>query len=193
MTQENITMSVTIAKWTLDDYHCMIDVGLLASRQVELLHGEIVEMSPEGPEHAYLGDETARYLRGLLSDRAIVREGRPVTLPNDSEPEPDLAIVRSRGSVYRQHHPYAEDIFWLIEFSNASLAKDLDVKRTAYAAAMIQEYWVVNLKNRQIHIFRDPGDGDYRSSTTVTDAEITPLAFPDVVVAVQRILGNTPE
>jgi Uma2 family endonuclease len=121
-------MTVTTAKWTLDDYHRMIEVGLLEGRHAELLNGEIIEMPPEGSEHAYLGDEIGRYLSRLLGDRARVREGHPITLPNDSEPEPDIAVVRTLGQIYRQHHPYAEDIFWLIEFSNTSLAKDLDAK-----------------------------------------------------------------
>lgn len=181
-------MTVTTAKWTLDDYHRMIEVGLLEGRHVELLNGEIIEMPPEGPEHAYLGDEIGRYLSRLLGDRARVREGHPITLPNDSEPEPDIAVVKPLGQIYSQHHPYVEDIFWLIEFSNTSLAKDLDAKRKAYAAALIQEYWVVDLKRRRVNVFREPINGNYRSELTLTTGEIRPLAFPDVVVSVQRLL-----
>jgi len=181
-------MTVTSAKWTLEDYHRMLEVGLLENRHVELLNGEILEMPPEGPEHAYLGDEIGKYLSSLLGDRARVREGRPITLPNDSEPEPDLAIVRPLGQIYRQRHPGAEDIFWLVEFSNTSLAKDLDAKRKAYAVAEIQEYWVVDLKNRQLTVFCKPVKGDYCSQTTLTEGEINPLAFPDLQVLVQRLL-----
>lgn len=181
-------MTVTTAKWTLDDYHRMIEAGLLEERHVELLNGEIIEMAPEGPEHAYLGDETGKYLSSLLGTQARVREGRPITLPNDSEPEPDLAIVRPLGEIYRQRHPYVEEIFWLIEFSNTSLTKDLDAKRKAYAAALIQDYWVVDLKHRQLKVFREPVDGNYLLELTFTTEEINPLAFPDIVVSVQRLL-----
>lgn len=181
-------MTVTTAKWTLEDYHRMLEVGLLENRHVELLNGEIIEMPPEGPEHAYLGDEIGKYLSGLLGDRARVREGRPITLPNDSEPEPDLAIVRPLGQIYRQRHPGAEEILWIIEFSNTSLAKDLDTKRKAYAAALIQDYWVVDLKHRQLKVFREPVEGNYRSESTFTNGEICPLAFSDVRVSVQRFL-----
>lgn len=182
-------MTVTNAKWTLDDYHRMIEVGLLEGRRVELLNGKIIEMPPEGPEHAYLGDESGKYLSGLLGDRARVRESRPITLPNDSEPEPDLAIVRPLGQIYRQRHPYAEDIFWLID-SNTSLIQDLDAKRKAYAAALIPEYWVVDLKHRLLKVFRAPVDGNYASESTFTTGEISPLAFPDIRVSVQRLLGE---
>ncbi|MBD2040253.1 Uma2 family endonuclease [Microcoleus sp. FACHB-672] len=182
-------MTVTIAKWTVDDYHRMIEVGLLESRHVELLNGEIIEMPPEGLEHAYLGDEVGKYLSNLLGKSARVREARPITLPNNSEPEPDLAIVKPFGQIYRQHHPYPEDIFWLIEFSNISLVKDLDVKRKTYAAAEIPEYWVVDLKHRQLNVFRQPVNGDYVETVTLTAGEIVPVAFPDIKVPVQQLLG----
>ncbi len=92
------------------------------------------------------------------------------------------------GREYLQHHPYPENIFLLIEFSNTSLAKDLDIKRQAYATASIPEYWVMNLKTRQLKVFRDPVKGNYASESTLTTGEIRPLAFQDVVVSVQRLL-----
>jgi Uma2 family endonuclease len=182
-------MTVTTAKWTLDDYHRMIEVGLLEGRHVELLNGEIIEMPPEGPEHAQQSTDTADYLRELLSHRAVVRDAKPITLPETgSEPEPDLAIVEPLRALYRTHHPYPENIFWLIEYANTSLNKDLDVKRKAYAAARIREYWVVDMKGRQLKVFREPVNGNYSSELTLTTGEICPLAFPDVVVSVQRLL-----
>ena len=182
-------MTLTTAKWTLDEYHQMIVSGILDHRRVELLNGEIVEMAPEGPEHAYLGDETGKYLGALLGDRARVREGRPITLAPNSEPEPDIAVVRPLGEVYRQRHPYAEDIFWLIEFSNTSLAKDLKPKRQLYAAAVIPEYWVVNLKARQLLVFRDPSEGDYHHEEMLSQGTVAPLAFPEVAISLSRLLG----
>ncbi len=134
-------MSVTIAKWTLDEYHRMIEVGLLDDRQVELLNGEIVEMSPEGEPHAYYATEASDYLKALLGDRVKIRQAKPITIPtSNSEPEPDIAIVQPLGREYLQHHPYPENIFWLIECSHSSLTKDIDVKHKAYAAANISEY-----------------------------------------------------
>ena len=183
-------MSVALAKWTLDDYHRMIEAGILSDRPVELLNGEIVTMPPEGPEHAFLGHSGGKYLERLLHERAEVRQGRPITLPNQSEPEPDLAIVKPLGVVYRDRHPYAEDIFWVVEFSRTSLAKDLDAKRQIYAAASIPEYWVVNLKAQAVVVFRDPAAGDYQSQQTFSDGSVQLVAFPDVSVSVARILGQ---
>jgi Uma2 family endonuclease len=180
-------MVVTTAKWTLDDYHRMIDAGILANRSVELLNGEIIDMVPEGPEHAQSSSDTADYLKTLLGSRAKVRDGHPITLLNNSEPEPDIAIVKPLGQIYRTRHPYVEDIFWLIEYSNTSLAKDLEAKRKIYAVSEIQEYWLVDLKNRFLRVFRDPAEDNYLTETTLTTGNISPLAFPKVVVSVQRL------
>jgi len=182
-------MTVTTAKWTIKDYHRMIQVGLLDDRQVELLNGEIVEMSPEAEPHAYYCTATKEYLTQLLETRATIREGKPITIaPSNSEPEPDLAIVQRLGREYLQHHPYPENIFWLIEFSSTSLEKDLEVKRQTYAEANIPEYWVRDLNHEQLVVFREPFNGDYTSQLSLTEGNISPLAFPDVAVSVQQLL-----
>lgn len=186
-------MIVTIAKWTIEDYHQIIQTGLLEGRPVELLNGEIIEMPPEGTPHSSLCTGTKEYLSRLLGDRALVREGHPITLPqSNSEPEPDLAIVqRLQENVedeYWDHHPYPENIYWLIEFSNSSLNKDLEPKAKAYAAAGIREYWVVNLKDIELVVMRDPVNGDYQSKITMKQGEVNPLAFPDVAVLVSKLL-----
>lgn len=182
-------MVLTTAKWTINDYHRMIDAGILDERRVELLNGEIIEMSPEGTSHAYFSSEAADYLRELLGSRAKVRDGKPITFPaTNSEPEPDIAIVQPLGESYLEHHPYPENIFWLIEYSDSSLSKDLDSKSQIYAAASIPEYWVVNLRHLRLIVFRNPQDGTYQSQTTLIDGEISPLAFPEVVIPVKRLL-----
>ena len=182
-------MVVTLAKWTIDEYHSMIQAGLLDNRQVELLKGEIVEMSPEGEAHAYFSSEAEEYLRKLLGDRVTIRSGKPITLPDDSEPEPDIAIVQKLGREYLSHHPYPENIFWLIEYANSSLEKDLTVKTKIYAEVGIKEYWVVNLKKRQLIVFREPQESEYASKLTLSTGEIYPLSFPDVAVSVNSIIS----
>ncbi|EAZ89801.1 Uma2 family endonuclease [Crocosphaera chwakensis] len=183
-------MSVTLAKWTIDEYHSMIEAGLLDNRRVELLKGEIVEMSPEGEAHAYFSSEAEDYLRGLLDDLAIIRSGKPITLPDNSEPEPDIAIAQKLGKEYLTHHPYPENVFWLIEYANSSLDKDLNVKTKIYAEAGIKEYWVVNLKKRQLIIFREPQETEYTSKSTVSTGVIYPLAFPHLAVEVNAIISQ---
>lgn len=100
-----------------------------------------------------------------------------------------MAIVQRRVEGYRDHHPYPENIYWLIEFANASLRKDLEAKADAYAAAGIPEYWVVNLKARELVVMRNPIAGKYQSQVSLTCGDICPLVFPDLSVSVQRLLN----
>ena len=183
-------MTFIAAKWTTDDYHRMIAAGILEERKVELLKGEIVEMSPEGEPHAYCSDEAGEYLSELFGKRAKIRQAKPITLPNDSEPEPDLAIVQRLGREYREHHPYPENVFWVLEYSNSSLEKDLERKSKIYAEAGIQEYWVVNLKTLHLIVFREPLNGDYAIKFTLATGTIQPLAFADVDVSVEQIINK---
>lgn len=181
-------VTVTTAKWTLDEYHRMVAAGILSDRRVELLRGDIVEMAPEGPVHADCVNYATHYLAQLLGDRALVRSASPVTLSDRSEPEPDLAIVRLQR--YRERHPYPEDIFWLVEFSNSTLRKDTDIKSAIYAIAGVREYWIADLNAMRLIILREPTAGNYRSCRVQTSGEICPLAFPEIAIAVDRWLGG---
>jgi Uma2 family endonuclease len=179
------------AKWTIDDYHRIVASGVLAQRHVELINGDIVEMAPEGEPHAYSSDEAGEYLTYLLGFRAKVRQAKPITLPgSNSEPEPDIAVVQRLGRDYRQHHPYPENIFWLIEYADSSLKKDFEVKTQVYAAAGIPEYWVVNLKTLEVIILRSPTPDGYQSQETLPQGIIRPLAFLEIEVEVGRLLNG---
>ncbi len=190
-------MSITIAKWTIpfqgrytiEQYHELVTTGILDDRRVELLEGDIVEMAPEGMPHAVYCGRTVKYLRNLLGDRAELRETHPITLPNNSEPEPDVAIVRSPDTQYLAHHPYPEDIFWLIEYSDTTLAKDLNAKQRIYAQAGILEYWVVNLQASELIVLRGIGNSGYETETKLNSGSISPLSFPDIEVEVRRLFS----
>ena len=181
-------MSVTIAKWTIEQYHELVATGILDDRRVELLDGDIVEMPPAGMPRAVYCGRTVKYLRNLLG-RAEIRETHPVTLPNNSEPEPDVAIVRAPDTQYLAHHPYPEDIFWLIEYSDTTLTKDLNTKQRIYAQAGILEYWVVNLQALELIVFRGVGNDGYQTETRLTDGSIVPLSFPAIEVEVRRLFS----
>jgi Uma2 family endonuclease len=177
----------TLAKWSIDDYHHMVEAGILRGRHVELLGGEIVEMSPETPIHYTTAKRAAKYLAELLSGKADVRFNGPITL-SDSEPEPDLAIVRLPESAYNDRHPAPKDIFWIVEVAKTSLKKDLEIKLAIYATAGIQEYWVLDLLTKQVIVFRNPQGGKYIEEYTIAEGTIAPLAFADVSVSVKRLL-----
>jgi Uma2 family endonuclease len=181
-------MTIGIAKWSLQDYHQMIESGLLDNRQVELICGEIIEMSPEGAPHSSFCNEIGEYLRRILGNLAKIREAHPITLPDTSEPEPDIAIVRNRTTLYRDRHPYPEDIFWLIEVSDSTLAKDLGIKKDLYASVEIAEYWVINLQESVLIVFGNLTPAGYQSTTSFTSGMISPLAFPNILIDIQRLL-----
>lgn len=181
------------AKFTISEYHQMIEAGILALRQVELINGTILEMPPEGVEHSSYSWNLADYLRDLLRGRALVREGKPITLFNsNSEPQPDLAIVREPRSRYLQHHPYPEDIYFLVEVSKSTLFFDTGESATdkpsLYASAGINEYWVVNVNKNSLIVYRNPQQGRYQKRFELLGtAKIFPLAFPDVELTIARI------
>lgn len=182
-------MTITTYKWTIERYHQAIEAGIFDDQPIELLRGDLIVMPPEGETHAYYNTETADYLRALLGEQVKIRDRKPITLPNNSEPAPDIAIVKPLGEVYLQHHPDPEDIFWLIEFSQATLSKDLGEKREIYAEAGIVEYWVVNLKSSQLKVFRNPENGQYTTELILTTGTISLLSFPHVFIHVERLTG----
>jgi Uma2 family endonuclease len=186
--QQQAIPALIPAKITLEQYHRMVDVGIWDTCHVELLNGVVVEMSPEGTPHASKRTTTHEYLAQVLGDRAQIRIGAPITLPNGSEPEPDIAIVQRVEDNYLSHHPDPENIFWVMEYSDSSLEKDLGVKAEIYATAGIPEYWVINLKGNILILFRDPVNGKYQFQQESTAGVMRPLSFPDVAIDVARLL-----
>lgn len=180
-------MTIIPHKWSVEEYHLMIESGLLTGKSVELLNGEIVEMSPEREEHSYTNDDVAELLREKLQGLAKIRESHPITLDN-SEPEPDIAIARLPKTIYAQHHPYPQDIYWLIEVSNKTLGKDLTEKSTIYARNGILEYWVIDLVNKKLIVHTTPEGNKYTKVTEYTKGVISPLAFPELEIAIEQLL-----
>ncbi|MBP0019526.1 MAG: Uma2 family endonuclease [Cyanobacteria bacterium SBLK] len=183
-------MTLTAYKWTIARYHQAIDAGLFTDQNLELLRGELIVMPPEREPHAYYNSEMGDYLRTLLGQRAKIREAHPIALPNNSEPIPDLAIVQPLGSTYRDRHPNPQDIFWLVEIANTTLNRDLTIKKDLYAQAGIVEYWVLNLQDRELVIFRNLANNIYISRQIMTEGMISPLAFPDLQIDLQRLINS---
>jgi Uma2 family endonuclease len=181
-------MTKTLYKWTVEDYHKLVDYGLLEKQPVELLDGEIVYMSPEGVPHRYITSSVADYLRDVLADRAYISEAHPITLDN-SEPQPDVAIVRLPKTIYKEHHPYPEDIYWLIEVSDSTLSCDLGDKAQIYARNGIQEYWVLDVKGKQLSVFRHPTGDRYGDRAIWKAKHISPLSFPDLELEVATLFN----
>ena len=196
-------MTTTTYKWSIEEWHELVDSGLLEGKPVEFLEGEIIEVSPEGIEHSYTNDSVVKYLRSILAGLADVRESHPITLDN-SEPEPDIAIVRLPETIYRSHHPYSQDIYWLIEvrprvdvrrkgtrtfeISNKTLDKDLNQKIITYARNGIPEYWVINLVDKNLIIHTLLQNGRYSQIVEYKTGTVFSLAFPDIAIALDKFL-----
>jgi Uma2 family endonuclease len=150
---------------TVDEYHRMAEVGLLApDARVELIDGEIIEMPPIGNPHAGTVDLLNRLIGRALGDLAIVRCQGPVQLGNYSEPQPDFALLSPRDDFYMHRRPTPEDTLLAIEVSDTSLRFDLHTKMSLYARHRIPEFWVLDVQHvdrKRLHVFRHPTDIGY--------------------------------
>jgi Uma2 family endonuclease len=180
-------MSVSIAKFSVPEYHQLVETGVLEGRPVELLEGLLTEMSPEGPIHSNTIQNVADWFRENLTRSALVREAHPITLAT-SELEPDIAIVCRQD--YRGRHPHAQDVLLLIEVAYSSIDKNLHEKRVAYAKASIADYWIVDLQAQNVVILRQPENSDYLNQQTLPNGTIAPLRFPELIVPIAILLGS---
>ncbi len=169
--------------WTVDEYHRMIEVGLLTpDDKVELLEGQIIQVSPQRPPHAATTQRTSDYLKAILKGQAHVRSQLPITL-STSEPEPDIAVVRIDPAAYGDHHPTPDEIFLLIEVAYTTLDTDREDKAPIYARANIADYWILDVSDRQVYVFRNPSNEGYQSKTVLNkNAALAPLAFPEIEI-----------
>jgi len=177
-------------RWTVDEYHRMIAAGILtAGDRVELLDGLIIEMVPQEPPHASTTSSFGNDFVVLFAGKAWVRQQLPITIAPNSEPEPDIAVVKLNSTRYRDRHPTPEDVYLLIEVAASTLNYDRTRKVNVYAKANIPEYWIIDVNQRQLLVFREPIGNTYQVEFVLngTDA-IAPVAFPEVVIELAKVL-----
>lgn len=167
------------------EYDALTERGFFADERIELLDGVIVEMSPQGAPHARVIQKLTMLLAPALQGRADLRVQSPLAVSDDSEPEPDLAVVEpDTGDV---EHPHTAHL--VIEVSGDSLRTDRLIKTRLYAAAGVPEYWIVNLTARVVEVHTEPGADGYARKYTVQPADtITLRAFPQLTVRVAEFL-----
>ena len=184
-------MAIQLAKrlLTIDEYHRMAEAHILTDEdKVELLHGEIIEMSPIGSEHSACVKRLNAFFNQLLVEKAIVSVQDPIQLPSLSEPEPDIALLHPRLNFYADAHPLPKDVFLVIEVADSSLLKDRQVKLPIYASAGIPEYWIINLEQKRVEAYRHPRDNQYLSQTISEIGEKVHLAAFGVDIACDQLL-----
>jgi Uma2 family endonuclease len=178
-------------KFTVGQYHQMLESGILTDRdRVELINGEIIEMSPVGRRHAACVDRLTELFVLRLASRVIVRSQNPIQLSDDSEPQPDLALLRRRNDFYEIGHPQPEDTFLVIEVADTTVNFDREVKIPTYAKEGITEAWLIDINARLVEVFQQPTAGGYQYVQQFQHGQtLTILAFPDVQFEVAQLLG----
>ncbi len=176
-----------VRRFTVEEYHRMVRSGVLAEKDsVELLEGWIVPKMPHNPNHAATIDQASEVLRGKLPPPWRIRIQSAITT-EDSEPEPDLALVLGPASRYSMQHPGLQDIAVVIEVADSSLAHDRDVKGRLYARARIPHYWIINLIDGQIELYSGPSgsatDPRYQQHQTYGVDDLVPLTIGGEQVA----------
>jgi hypothetical protein len=184
-----VEVAATRRRFTREEYHRMVEVGILGQRdRIELIRGEIVEMSPIGRRHKAFVANLNRLLVVRLAGRAIVWVQSSIALAEDTEPEPDLVVLRPGALSYKERDAWAEDVLLLIEVADSSLAYDRSTKLRLYAEAGIPEYWIVDCASEAIDVHRGPGPDGYRDVARAVGT-VTLQAFPDVELPTAEIFA----
>lgn len=188
--------TVTAKRFSREEYHRLAELGFFQDNRVELIRGEIFQMSAEGTSHSVCSTRLYRELFQLVGDSAILRGQDPITIATNSEPEPDLTIVRSRADDYLSAHPTPDDVILLIEIADSSLSYDQEVKLPLYAQANISNYWIFNLPANCLECYSEPYDDlqnkfGYRQKLIFLPTDSVTLPhFSDLALDLSKIFPN---
>ena len=174
----------------VDEYYAMGEAGILTEDdRVELLDGEIVAMAPIGSRHASAVARLTQLFAALVGHRAEVWTQNPVRLDGNTEPQPDLMLLKPRDDYYSQGHPGPEDVLLLIEVSDTTVETDRGVKLPLYARSGIREVWIVDLPAQSVETYSEPEGDTYAKKRSVgLDGELSPKALGDVSLSVREFL-----
>ena len=182
-------------RWTRAEYDHLIDIGFFQTEdRIELIGGELMVAEPESPEHYTAIRKSARALEAAFGSGWEVRQDGPIALDDESEPEPDIAVVPGAPEDYRRAHPARPAL--TLEISVSSLAIDRERKASLYARAGLADYWILNLIARVLEVYRDPvqdASAPYgwryaRRDVIPPSGHVSPLAAPAATIAVAGLL-----
>src|ERR1043166_2686946 len=150
-------LAQTKHRFTVREYYRMAETGVLKpDARVELLNGEIIDMSPIGPFHGSITKYLIQLFTAAARSRWITAVQDPLCLDDHSEPQPDLMLLKPVSDFYRKRHPQPQDVFLVVEVADTTLATDREEKLPAYGRAGIAEVWIVNLTKESIEVYREP-------------------------------------
>jgi Uma2 family endonuclease len=175
-------------RWSRAEYDRAAAAGVFsADARLELIDGEILDMTPQGSRHATAFSLVADAVQRAFGPGYYVRLQLPLALADDSEPEPDVAVVEGGVRDYRDEHP--RTALLIVEVSDDSLRRDRTVKQRLYARCSVPDYWILSLADAHLEIYRDPGDDGYRTVIVRRAGEtVTPLSRPEATIRVSDLL-----
>ena len=173
------------------EYHRMAQVGILnEDDRVELIHGEVITMSPAGPARSACVKRINAILHARIGRSAIVSIQDPISLDTGSEPQPDIALLMPRDDYYSKRLPAPSEVLLVIEVADTSAGYDRNVKLPLYAGAGIPEVWLVGLPEKRVEAYSQPKDGSYQSVRRVgRGTALSPEGVPVVALTVDEIFG----
>lgn len=177
-------------RFTVEEYYRMAETGVLRpDARVELLNGEIIDMSPIGPFHGGVTNYLNEIFTAASKGRWLTSVQNPTRLDDHSEPQPDVMLLKPVPDFYRRRHPQPADVFLLVEVSDSSLTTDREDKIPAYGRAGIAEVWIVDLNELTVEVHREPHFTGYGSKSILRAGDqATPQAFPAAAVDVAELL-----
>ena len=177
--------------FTVAEYERMGEFGIFSPEdRVELVCGEIIQISPIGERHAACVGFLTQLITLRLRRNALVWAQNPILLDDYSEPQPDIAVLKPRADFYRKSKPTPEDVLVVIEVSDSTLEYDRKVKVPLYAAAGIPEAWLVNLPEERIEVYSDPSGDEYQTVRLyVRGQRLQSHTLPALRVRVAEVLG----
>lgn len=184
---------VTRRPITVDEFYRMADVGIFhEDDRVELIEGELIEMSPIGSDHSGTVNALNHLLVQAIGDRAVVSVQNPVRLSHVTEPMPDFVVLKPRDDFYRERTAQPEDVLLIVEVAKSSVRYDKRVKIPLYARHGVPEYWLVRLDKRIVEVHRRPAGERYGSMTEVkAGATLGIELLPGVAIPAARVLGTS--
>ncbi|HJR07043.1 MAG TPA: Uma2 family endonuclease [Pyrinomonadaceae bacterium] len=177
--------------FSVAEFERMGEAGVFTKdARLELIEGEIIEMSPIGSRHAACVKFLSRFLNRVVGDIALVSTQDPIRLNDFSEPEPDIALLRLRDNFYSDAHPTPADVLLIIEVADTTLGYDRQVKAPLYAKAGIAEVWIINLTDEQIEVYAEPSGGTYQTVVNFRRGdEVRAHTIANLAVSVADVLG----
>jgi Uma2 family endonuclease len=157
----------------------------------ELIDREIVQMRPIGNRHLGYVNAATRLFVEYFKGRAIVSVQNPLRLSNYTEPEPDIVLLKHRDDDYRDKRPMAADALLVVEVADTTLEYDRKVKAPRHAQSGVPEYWIEDLENNLLLVFRNPANSGYQAALSLQlDDSVSPAAFPDALFKIAELLGT---